>query len=104
SALSDEMRVTHSARDIAIAVQLPEHEVPVHGDRTRLRQLLANLLTNALKYSWDGQTVRIAMAIEGEDARVSLRDDGGGIGAEMIGEIFEPFVQGEYQPAGGEGM
>jgi two-component system CheB/CheR fusion protein len=100
----DEVRGGASARDIAIAVQLPEHEVPVHGDRTRLRQLLANLLTNALKYSWDGQTVRIAMAIEGEEARLTVRDDGAGIDAETIAEIFEPFVQGEYQPAGGEGM
>ena len=100
----DEVRGSASARDIAIAVQLPECEVPVNGDRTRLRQLLANLLTNALKYSWDGQTVRIAMAIEGDEARLSVRDDGAGIDPETIQEIFEPFVQGEYQPAGGEGM
>jgi two-component system CheB/CheR fusion protein len=100
----DEVRGSASARDIRIEVELPQDPVPVHGDRTRLRQLLANLLTNALKYSWDGQTVRIAMDADGEEARLSVRDDGAGIDSETMAEIFEPFVQGEYQPPGGEGM
>jgi len=100
----DEVRGNASAREIGIEVQLPGEPVPVHGDRTRLRQLLANLLTNALKYSWDGQTVRIAMVVEGDEVRLTVRDDGAGIDGETMAEIFEPFVQGEYQPPGGEGM
>ena len=100
----DEVRGRASAREIQIAVQLPDDPVPVHGDRTRLRQLLANLLTNALKYSWDGQTVQVAIALHGDEAELCVRDDGAGIDGETMAELFEPFVQGEYQPPGSEGM
>lgn len=62
-------------------------------DRTRVQQLLTNLVSNAIKYSPDGGTVRVSVAAEGEDARVVVADQGVGIEAADLSRLFQPFVR-----------
>jgi two-component system, OmpR family, sensor histidine kinase KdpD len=64
---------------------------PISGDGLRLRQVLLNLLDNALKYSPDGGAVRLNVTREGDDVLVSVRDEGLGIPPEQIEQIFERF-------------
>jgi PAS domain S-box-containing protein len=75
-----------------LAVDLPPG-VAVDGDPLRLAQVFANLLTNAAKYTPRGGTITIAGALEGERARVSVRDTGVGIRASMLPRVFDLFVQ-----------
>jgi signal transduction histidine kinase len=79
----------------SLAVRLPEDKVLLHGDLTRLTQVVANLLTNAAKYQNDGG--RIELSVQQHDGRVSIRvrDEGIGIAPEMLTQIFELFAQGE---------
>ena len=63
-------------------------------DRTRLEQLLANLLENAVKYSPDGGEVRARVWREGELARLSVSDQGIGIPAADLPHVFERFHRG----------
>lgn len=70
----------------------------VHADRTRIAQIVGNLLSNALKFSQRGQTVRLR--IDHVDASqpmavISVRDEGAGIQPELLGSVFEPFVQAD---------
>ena len=63
-------------------------------DRTRLDQLLANLLENAVKYSPDGGEVRVRVWREGDTARLSVSDEGIGIPAADLPHIFDRFHRG----------
>jgi signal transduction histidine kinase len=82
SAGQDEVRVT---------TRVPPALPPVQGDRERLRQLLWNLLTNAVKYTVTGDEVEVAAASEDGVVAVSVRDHGPGIPAGAQRLIFEKF-------------
>ena len=75
----------------------------VHGDPDRLAQVLANLITNAAKYSEVGTQIRIRTETAGGVAKVSVADDGVGIAPEMLGEVFDVFVQQRQTLARSEG-
>ena len=77
----------------------------VRADSEKLRQILVNLLTNAVKFTAAGGVITLAVAAQGEWVRVSVRDTGIGIPREMLDDIFEPFVQaGRLSSAPGEGV
>jgi PAS domain S-box-containing protein len=67
----------------------------VEGDPDRLAQAVANLLTNAAKYSEPGGTVSVAVERDRDWAVVKVADSGMGIPAEMLGRVFDLFVQGQ---------
>jgi signal transduction histidine kinase len=95
----DEVRVT-----TRVAPTLP----PVRGDRERLRQLLWNLLANAVKYTVTGDEIEVAAARENGVVAVSVRDHGPGIPPESQGLIFEKFGRvsqdGGSKPGAGLGL
>jgi PAS domain S-box-containing protein len=72
-----------------------EPGLSVDADPARLRQAIANLLTNAARYTHMGGKILVSVAREAEDARIEVRDDGIGIPAELLPRIFDMFVQGE---------
>ena len=66
----------------------------VRADGERLKQVLLNLLTNAVKFTETGGRVELAWASGGDDAvRIQVRDTGRGIPTERLDQIFQPFVQ-----------
>jgi len=92
---------------------LVEEQVPrfVHGDPTRLRQVLINLLNNAVKFTERGEVV-LSVALDGRDesgalVRFSVRDTGIGIPPERRSRLFQPFSQGDASTTrqhGGTGL
>lgn len=70
-------------------------DVMVHVDAHRLLQVMANLLSNAAKFSPSGATVSIGLQVRGETARVSVRDHGAGIPVEFQPRIFQKFSQAD---------
>ena len=69
--------------------------VTVQGDELRLRELLLNLVDNAVKYSRPGGKVALALARDGATARLSVTDDGIGISAEAQARIFDRFYRAD---------
>ncbi len=65
----------------------------VHADRTRLPQVIANLLSNASKYSSAGSEIAIQASREGRDVAIRVQDHGIGIAPEMLDRVFDAFVQ-----------
>jgi len=64
----------------------------VHADRTRVKQVMINLLANAIKYNRDGGTVVVQCALSGEKrVRVSVQDSGAGLMPEQVTQLFQPF-------------
>jgi PAS domain S-box-containing protein len=68
-------------------------EMIVNGDETRLRQVVWNLLTNAVKFTPAGGFVEIFTAREQNEARLTVRDSGRGMRADMIPHVFDQFHQ-----------
>lgn len=64
---------------------------PVAADRTRLHQVLSNLVSNAVKYNREGGSVTIRAHVHEECIRLSVRDTGIGIPADRLAELFQPF-------------
>ena len=83
-----------------------EHSL-VYGDRARLLQVMANLLSNATKYSPKGDTVSISAHEEGRTVRISISDNGPGIPKEYRDQIFDKFTQADSSDTrrvGGTGL
>ncbi len=65
------------------------------GDEHRLAQVVANLLTNAARYTDPGGRIVLRAVAEGKDAKISVTDNGIGISPALMPRIFDLFVQGE---------
>jgi two-component system CheB/CheR fusion protein len=79
----------------AVVLSLPGDEVQVEGDSTRLEQVVANLLTNAAKYTNPGGQLTLMATLEGAEAVVRVRDNGIGIAPEMLSRVFNLFAQAD---------
>ncbi|WP_338771237.1 ATP-binding protein [Massilia sp. METH4] len=79
----------------ALDLHLPDHPVGVHGDRTRLVQVIANILNNAAKYTPPGGRIALHLDTPDSNARVTVRDNGNGIATTLLPHIFDLFIQGE---------
>lgn len=77
----------------SLNVELTGEALMLHGDAVRLTQVFSNLLNNAAKYTPAGGNVRISARPNGRQVSVEVADDGAGIAPEMLGSIFEMFVQ-----------
>ncbi len=76
-------------------LSLPEQAVYLDGDPVRLAQVLLNLLDNAAKYTPNGGLIRLGASVDGPTLEISVSDNGVGISAELLPQIFELFRQGE---------
>lgn len=90
----DEMQQTFRDAGLALHSSLPASPVFVMGDAGKLRQVIVNLLDNAIKYT-KGGVVDVGLAIAGEQAVISVRDTGIGIPKEFIPELFGKFSRAE---------
>ncbi|HEY4284661.1 MAG TPA: ATP-binding protein, partial [Chthoniobacterales bacterium] len=70
-------------------------ELLVYADPQRIRQIVLNLMTNAVKFTPSGGQVFICLSREGDNALIEVSDTGKGIGSELLPHIFERFQQGD---------
>ena len=86
--------IDSQARKRDIGITFPPFEIPcfVKADRTRVKQVLINLLFNAIKYNRPGGTVVVECAPSPPlSIRISVRDTGAGLTAEQLAQLFQPF-------------
>jgi signal transduction histidine kinase len=114
----DDVDLAELVREVAAAAEVGQDEVPVRAtvadalptiraDRERLRQVLANLVENAVKYSPSGGTVEVSTAAVNGRVIVGVRDQGSGIAIEDQSLIFEKFGRarsGKTLPGTGLGL
>jgi len=77
-----------------IAMQFPRFDLPqfISADRMRFKQVLINLLYNAIKYNRPGGSVSVECAPRPpEGVRISVRDTGAGLAPEQLAQLFQPF-------------
>ncbi len=86
---------------IALRCDMGEEELPlIEGDPERLRQVLLNLLDNAVKYGSDGGAIEVSLGAEGDRVRISVRDHGPGIPADELPRVKEKFYKGSGKARG----
>jgi two-component system sensor histidine kinase BaeS len=66
----------------------------VRGDKNRLHQILVNLLTNAIKFTPDGGSIRVSVSSQDRLARLVVEDSGRGISQADLGHVFDRFWRG----------
>jgi PAS domain S-box-containing protein len=76
-----------------LTVNAPADPIMAEVDSARLIQVLANLIGNAAKYTPAGGQVKVAAFVEGNEAAISVSDDGVGIDADALGRVFDMFSQ-----------
>jgi two-component system, chemotaxis family, CheB/CheR fusion protein len=84
-----------AAQRIDLHRNIPAEPIVLLGDSVRLQQVVANLLSNAVRHSEPGGRVELTVRCEDGHARFSLRDHGTGIHPELLPKIFDLFVQSD---------
>ena len=84
-----------AARRHTLTIEQPDEPVYVHGDSTRLSQVLQNLLVNAAKYTHEGGQIRLRAHTADSFVYLAVGDNGRGLAPEHLQSIFQLFVQAE---------
>src|SRR3954470_23692309 len=84
-----------AAKNVAIETSFAPALPPVSGDTERLQQVVWNLLSNALKFTEPGGCVRLEIARDGANVRLTVSDNGQGVSPDFIPYVFDRFRQGD---------
>ena len=93
-----------AAKHVTIAISAHEELPPIEIDPLRIREVLINLLSNALRHSADGGSVTITIASRGDSLAVGVRDTGAGIPPDILPRIFDRFYKGPASQGSGLGL
>ena len=102
-AVSDARAVDPTRR---ITLSAPDRKI-VSGDEARLRQVVANLMTNALGHTPLGSPIEVNVGEGSGEAVLEVRDHGNGLSEEELAHVFEPFYRSDpsrYRERGGAGL
>jgi signal transduction histidine kinase/ligand-binding sensor domain-containing protein/CheY-like chemotaxis protein len=107
--LGEAFRPLAERRSVELALEVPRQPLTVYADPAHLERILANLLSNAFKFTRSGGSVRLTVEAGPPTARISVRDDGPGITAADLPHIFDRFYRGNeaagrHQPGTGIGL
>jgi PAS domain S-box-containing protein len=102
----EQVRSLIDGPDHRLILELSSDRLPVYGDSERLTQVVANLLSNAAKYTDPGGTITVTTGREHGTVYISVRDTGVGIGTWDFGKVFELFgkVAKHQRREGGGGL
>lgn len=92
------------ATERGVAVTVDPEPADLLGDAARLRQLVVILVDNAIRHSPSGGTVRVVVRRVGEEAVLTVDDDGPGIRSDDLPRLFDRFYRAAGAPGGGTGL
>lgn len=103
------MRPQIEARRHTLVLEIAPHLPPAHADRTRLVQILTNLLSNACKYTPEGGRITVAARLHSDRLQIAVSDTGIGMSREDLSRLFTQFFRSEdpavrEQPGWGLGL
>ena len=99
----EQVRPLVEARRHHLAVDIAADIPPLLGDRIRLVQICTNLLNNAAKYTPPGGELLLQARVEDGQLALLVRDNGIGIAADLLPQVFDLFTQGERSPDRAQG-
>ena len=99
----EQVRPLLEAKRQELHVELWQAPLHVSGDRTRLVQVVSNILNNAAKYTPPAGRLVLRVTAEGDEAVIAVRDSGQGIDPQVLPYIFDLFTQAERTPDRSQG-
>jgi two-component system, OmpR family, sensor histidine kinase MtrB len=87
-----------------LSLDMPAAPVMLQGDQLRIEQVLSNLVSNAIKYSPGGGRVNVAISAADGEVVLAVKDEGIGISADDIANVFMPFRRRAVEVAPGAGL
>jgi two-component system, OmpR family, sensor histidine kinase BaeS len=99
-----DLRPAAEAPGVALEAQVAEGLPPVLLDPGRIRGVLGNLITNALRHTPSGGRITVTATKDGNGVAITVQDTGSGIPAEMLPHVFERFVKDPASPGSGLGL
>lgn len=84
-----------AAKALDVQLHLPAGALSIEGDAMRIEQVINNLVGNAIKFTQPGGRITLILVREGEEAVLTVADNGAGISAALLPSIFEVFVQAD---------
>ena len=91
----DEVCMTAETNGITLTAEIDETAGEMEGDALRLRQIVNNLLNNALKFTPAGGSIAVSLTRCGDKACISVTDSGVGVSPELLSRIFDRFQQAD---------
>ena len=93
----EDHRSLFEKNEVHLDVTLPAERIAVNADRTRLAQVVGNLLQNAAKFTGKGGRAQVSLAVDETAGRAVIRvaDTGVGISLELLARLFQPFAQAD---------
>ncbi len=92
-----------AAKERRIQTLLPKEDIMVTADRSQIKSVLSRLVDNAVRYSPVSGEITVALEDFGEEAKISVSDQGKGVPQEELGQVFSKFFRGanlKYQTSG----
>ena len=89
-----------TGRGIRFVSSVPDCPVPIHADSTRVRQIVLNLLTNAVKFTEAGGEIHLIVEQRPAEVVIRVRDTGRGISSDRLSTIFDMFQTGDGEGGG----
>ncbi len=103
--MTHRLRPSAEQRDVELRLEWQAGDAPVMGDENRVRQIVANLVTNGIKYAPPHTAVTIRGGLAGDELEISVADQGRGIAAADLDGIFDEFTQAPgSEPGAGLGL
>jgi PAS domain S-box-containing protein len=99
----EQARPLVEARKHSLNLKMGSEDAWVKGDKTRLVQVIANLLNNAAKYTQQGGEIMLIVAVQKSQVKISIVDNGIGIDTSLLPHVFDLFTQGERTPDRAQG-
>ena len=84
-----------AAKQVSVQVRFEDRTIPVNADADRLQQAIWNVLSNALKFTDGGGTIKVALTSEVSTATVVVSDTGQGIAPDFLPYVFDRFRQAD---------
>lgn len=104
SSATEEMQPLASAKGLRVEVEPPAQPVRLLCDKSRILQVLSNLLGNAVKFTPSGGRILVRPSLEAGSVKVLVRDTGRGIAAEHLARIFDRYYQEPEKERRGVGL
>jgi len=100
----ESFRTQAEAANLTLTAEAADNLPPVELDPARIRSVLGNLLSNAIRHTPAGGSVKVAVTGSADELVVAVTDTGQGIPPELLPHVFERFVKGTNSPGSGLGL
>jgi signal transduction histidine kinase len=103
SECNEMLRAIAAKEQLTLSAELPTAPIMVMADSTRLRQIVINLISNAIKYNHPNGIIKIMAEIESTHLKISVQDNGNGIPENKQQDLFKPFNRLGHETSGIKG-